>query len=144
MIFLVLSTACTGLFCGAALYVNLVEHPARMSCGQELAVREFTPSYRRATIMQASLAVGGLAFGLIAAWQLHNARVAFGAAAIGSVVPYTLIVMLPTNHQLEDSALDPRGAKAAGLLRRWNQMHWVRTILSGIGFALLLCSLASH
>jgi hypothetical protein len=30
---LILSTACAGLFCGAALYANLVEHPARMSCG---------------------------------------------------------------------------------------------------------------
>jgi len=38
-VFLLLaSTMCAGLFCGAALYVNLVEHPARMPCGQEMAV----------------------------------------------------------------------------------------------------------
>jgi len=48
MFLLLASTMCAGLFCGPALYVNLVEHPARMSCGQELAVREFAPSYRRA------------------------------------------------------------------------------------------------
>jgi hypothetical protein len=52
MLFLILSIACAGLFSGAALYVNLVEHPARMSCGPEIALREFAPSYRRATIMQ--------------------------------------------------------------------------------------------
>jgi hypothetical protein len=27
MLLLLLATACAGLFCGAALYVNLVEHP---------------------------------------------------------------------------------------------------------------------
>src|SRR5215475_9169481 len=71
MFLLLASTMCAGLFCGASLYVNLVEHPARMSCGQELAVREFAPSYRRATIMQVSLALVGLVLGLVAAWQLH-------------------------------------------------------------------------
>jgi hypothetical protein len=52
MLLLILSTACAGLFCGAALYVNLVAHPARMACGPELAQREFAPSYQRATILQ--------------------------------------------------------------------------------------------
>src|SRR5215471_7922334 len=80
MFLLLASTMCAGLFCGAALYVNLVEHPARMSCGQELAVREFAPSYRRATIMQVSLALVGVVLGLVAAWQLRDAWIATGAA----------------------------------------------------------------
>jgi hypothetical protein len=46
---------CTGLFAGAALYVTLVEHPARLECGTELAVAEFAPSYRRGAVMQALL-----------------------------------------------------------------------------------------
>ena len=70
MLFLILSITCAGLFCGAALYVNFVEHPARMSCGPELALREFAPSYERATIMQVSLAIGGLALaGLYCPWS---------------------------------------------------------------------------
>jgi len=60
---LVLATACAGIFFGAAIYINLVEHPARMSCGQELAVREFGPSYARASIMQAALAIVGCVIG---------------------------------------------------------------------------------
>src|SRR5262245_10411248 len=36
---------------------STVEHPARMSCGPELALREFAPSYQRATIMQVPVAV---------------------------------------------------------------------------------------
>jgi hypothetical protein len=51
--------ACS-LFTGASVYINLVEHPARMECGVEIAATEFAPSYRRATIMQASSAALGL------------------------------------------------------------------------------------
>ena len=43
-----------GIFAGAAIYINVAEHPARLSCGTELAVTEFPPSYKRATRMQAS------------------------------------------------------------------------------------------
>ncbi len=56
-----------GLFAGAALYINLVEHPARMSCDVAVALTEFRPSYKRATVMQASLAAVSFATG-IATW----------------------------------------------------------------------------
>lgn len=38
-----LATACAGLFAGAAIYITAVEHPARLSCGTHLALREFAP-----------------------------------------------------------------------------------------------------
>ena|SRR5215469_9786682 len=76
MFLLLVSTMRAGLFCGAALHVNLV---GRTSCGQELAVREFAPNYRRATIMQVSLALVGLVLGLVAAWRLRDAWIGTGA-----------------------------------------------------------------
>jgi len=48
---------CSALFAGAALYINLVEHPARLQCGTELAATVFGPSYKRATLMQVPLAI---------------------------------------------------------------------------------------
>ncbi|WP_311568013.1 hypothetical protein [Photobacterium arenosum] len=30
------------LFCGAACYISLVEHPARLECGAELATTELS------------------------------------------------------------------------------------------------------
>jgi len=56
LVTLVAILACA-LFAGAAVYINLVEHPARLSCGTEIAARQWAPSYKRATVMQASLAV---------------------------------------------------------------------------------------
>jgi hypothetical protein len=46
---LMVAALCAGVFAGAVIYINAVEHPARLSCGAELAVREFAPSYHRAT-----------------------------------------------------------------------------------------------
>jgi hypothetical protein len=51
MVPLMVATIAAGLFAGAAIYVNVVEHSARVSCGMEVALREFRPSYERATII---------------------------------------------------------------------------------------------
>jgi hypothetical protein len=89
--------ACS-LFTGASIYINLVEHPARMECGVEIAATEFPPSYRRATVMQATCAALGL-LSSIAAW-LAGASFWWLVAGVllGSVIPFTLIVILPTTN----------------------------------------------
>jgi len=124
------------LFAGAAVYVSLVEHPARMECGVELAATEFPPSYRRGTIMQLTLAAVCL-LSSIAAW-LAGATFWWVVAGIlqVSVIPFTLIVILPTNKQLLSPTLDRRSVEAQRLLARWGRLHAVRSALSG--FALLL------
>ena len=33
------------LFAGAALYITVAEHPARMACGTQLAATVFGPTY---------------------------------------------------------------------------------------------------
>ena len=126
------------LFTGAAVYVNLVEHPARMQCGLEIAATEFAPSYRRGTIMQATLAAMAL-LSSIAAW-LAGATFWWlvGGILIGSVIPFTLIVILPTNKQLLNPTLDRRSPQAERLLTCWAALHAVRSILSGSTLLLFL------
>ena len=80
--------------------------------------------------MQATLAIGGLTLGLAAAMQLGNVGVAVGAILLGASVPFTLIVIFPTNNELLNPALDARSPRAAQLLHRWNRLHAVRTALS--------------
>jgi hypothetical protein len=51
---------------------------------------------------------------------------------LGSVIPFTLIVILPTNKQLLSAALDRRSAETERLLARWGMLHAVRSVLSGL------------
>src|SRR5262245_39829844 len=136
----VLAVACCGLFAGAALYVNLVEHPARMSCGVDIALKEFAPSYKRATVMQASLAVvGGLAG--LSAWGLRGGLgYLAGALLLLSVVPFTLVVIFPTNRALLDLHAKGQVGEARALLGRWNALHAVRSGLSLVAFVLMLAA----
>lgn len=128
---------CAGLFAGAAIYVNLVEHPARLECGVAPAIAEFGPSYRRAAVMQASLAaVGSLAS--VVAWSLGSSTVVLVAGLVlGAVIPFTLIVIRPTNKRLLDARLDRDSPEAAALLVRWGRLHAVRSVLSSGAFLLL-------
>ncbi len=141
MTFQLLATLCAAIFAGAALYINVVEHPARMSLGAAAALAEWAPSYRRATLMQAPLAVIGLAAG-IAAWALGAGILwLVGGALLGAVVPFTLLVIFATNKQLLDPAIAGDLDRARVLLTRWNRLHAVRSAL-GLGalvtFLLLL------
>ena len=140
---LIAATICAGVFAGAAIYINAVEHPARLMCGTELALREFAPSYHRATIMQVPLALSGCVAGLWSAWVLSDAWVGVGAILLGAVVPFTLVVILPTNKRLLDPALDPRSEQARALLVRWGRLHAVRSISSGVAFLLFAARLAA-
>ena len=124
------------LFTGAAVYITLVEHPARMQCGVEIAATEFVPSYRRATVMQATCAAVGL-LSSVEAW-LAGASLwwLIAGVLIGLVIPFTLVVILPTNRRLLDPTLDKRSPETERLLERWSRLHAVRSVLSG--FALLI------
>lgn len=41
-----LAALSTCLFAGAAIYINFVEHPARMSCDTKTAATVWAPSYK--------------------------------------------------------------------------------------------------
>ncbi len=133
-----ISVLACALFTGAAVYITFIEHPARMQCGVEIAVTEFAPSYRRATVMQATCAAVGLLSSL-AAW-LAGATVWWLIAGVllGLVIPFTLIVILPTNKRLLSPALDRGSAEAERLLAHWGRLHAVRSVLSGLALLLFL------
>ena len=144
MVLELIATLCTGLFTGAALYVNLVEHPARIETGTAPAVRQWRPSYRRGTVMQASLAVLGFLAALGAWLDGRGVAVLIAGVLQGSVVPFTLIVIFPTNKKLSDFALDEASPKAAVLLAKWNQLHALRSLAALLAFLILLLHLGGR
>jgi uncharacterized membrane protein len=121
---------CSALFAGAALYINLVEHPARLQCGTELAATVFGPSYKRATLMQVPLAVVATISAVVCWWFLGSVLWITGALMIFAVMPFTLVVIMPTNKQLLAPELQRDTPKAHRLLVRWGHLHAVRTAAS--------------
>jgi uncharacterized membrane protein len=139
-----LAALSSGLFAGASVYINLVEHPARMQAGTDVALAEFAPSYHRATVTQVSLA--GLGFlSALGAWRLRSdSRWIVGGALLVSVIPFTALAILPTNKQLLDPATANDTDLAERLLTRWGRLHAVRSVLSLAALLLFLFLLGSR
>jgi uncharacterized membrane protein len=125
-----ISTLSSALFTGASVYINLVEHPARMQAGTQVALAEFAPSYKRATVTQVSLASVGFLSALVT-WRLRSdVRWLIGGGLLVAVIPFTAVAILPTNKRLLDPATANDPDLAEKLLIRWGRLHAVRSVLS--------------
>jgi hypothetical protein len=126
---LIAALSCT-LFTGAAVYINLVEHPARMGLDTKTAATVWAPSYKRATVMQASLAILSFTAGVLT-WLLScGIGWLICAVVIGSVVPFTFAAIMPTNHRLLEPDRNLASDETRKLLEKWGKLHAVR---SGLG-----------
>ena len=137
-----LATLAAGLFSGASIYINFVEHPARIQCGTAPAVAQWAPSYKRATVMQASLAAIGFLSAMGASILGAGSGWLIGGILLGLVIPFTLIVMFPTNRKLLKPDLVKESQDTQRLLDRWARLHTVRSVLSFSSFAVFLSLLS--
>ena len=142
MLLEMIATLAAGLFAGAAIFINLVEHPARMEGGTAAALKEWRPSYKKATLMQAPLAAVGF-LSASAAWLMGGSVWwLVGGVLLGSVIPFTLFVIKPTtNDKLLDPTVDEDATSTQRLLVNWGRLHAVRSVLSlaaFLAFTLLL------
>jgi hypothetical protein len=136
-----IATLSAALFAGAALYINVAEHPARMSLQTQMAALQWAPSYQRATWLQAPLALASLVCG-VSVWLLGGSPYwAMAAALVGAVVPVTFLVIMPTNHRLMTPGRDLTSPETRELLLRWGHLHAMSTILSVAGLVMYLCLL---
>ena len=100
MLLEILATLSAGLFAGAAIYIDLAEQPARKQIDIAAALAEWRPSYKRAAVVQPLLAAVGF-LSALAAWLMGgSAWWLVGGVLLVAVIPYTLIVALPTNNRL--------------------------------------------
>src|SRR5262249_41180733 len=117
----------------------LVQHPAALETGIDFAGRFFRPMYGRAAIFQVSLALIGCA-AAIAAWLSGAGRLWLAAAVlIGSVVPFTLIVVKSVNDVLLQGWAV--GSELGAFLVRGGYLHWIRRVARGAAFAPCLVDL---
>jgi hypothetical protein len=129
-------------FAGAAIYVSVAEHPARMGLDDAAALAQWQPSYARGKLMQASLALAGSLLAGWSWWQSGNALWLIGALLLIAPWPFTLLVILPTNHRLEATAPADAGPASRALLVRWGRLHAVRAALGTAAALVMLCAFA--
>ncbi len=117
------------VFAGAALYISMVEHPARLGLDHRSLLMEWKPAYKRGTAMQAPLAIGGFVLGLAAWWQSGHLAWAVGALLMIANWPVTFFAIMPTNNKL--MGIDPAmaGPESRAMIETWGSLHRVRTAL---------------
>jgi hypothetical protein len=121
--------AAAAAFFGAALYINIVEQPARLTLDVRSMLREWTASDRRSFMMLSALSI-------ISAILAHAeyARTGDMLWSIGGVVilmslPYAYFVMVPVNIWLYATVPDAAGAPIRKLMRAWGLLEWGQTAI---------------
>ena len=133
-----LALAVAAAFAGAAVYVSLCEHPARLALDDRALLTQWKPSYRRGAAMQASLALIGTLLGLAAWWQIGGWLWLAGSVSLILPWPFTLLVIRPTNNLLLATDLQEAGSRSRELLETWGRLHAVRTALGVLATLLFL------
>ncbi|KAI8809669.1 Alpha/Beta hydrolase protein [Cladochytrium replicatum] len=151
-----LGQTAAALFTGASIYINVVDHPARMDLVPQLALQQFRVSFWRAARMQSFLAAVAAGASGALVYVTGNSIYWIPVTTFSTVVVYTLSFMMPLNLRMISAAenaeklmIDPASPQAkrsdvvsddeaTGMLVRWNRLHLVRSALSFVGlFALL-------
>jgi hypothetical protein len=135
-----LALAFAAAFSGAALYINLVEQPARLALDDNGLLSEWRPSDRRGFAMLASLALIAAALGLATYFQTQDVRWLIGALIAIASWPYTFFAIVPMNNRiLAVSANNPNAARE--LVRTWGLLEYGHTAIGLVACAVFLWAL---
>jgi hypothetical protein len=124
-----LALTIAALFTGAAIYINVAEQPARLQLDDSSLLAEWKLAYSRGYMMQASLAIVGGFFGVVAFFSTFEWRWLLGAWVLLVNWPYTIIVIMPTNHRLMNTPAGAATAETRRMIGRWGILHAGRSVL---------------
>ena len=132
------------VYSGAAIFVSLIEQPARFGLDDRALLAEWKPSYKRGAAMQAPLALAGFALGLVAWWQTRDLLFLAGGIAMLANWPWTILVIYPVNAVLMATEPEQAGAQTRALIAKWARLHAVRTALGFIAVIAFFVACLSH
>ena len=144
MLAALLALATASLFTGAAVYISIAEHPARLGLPDGAALAQWQPSYKAAVPMQAGLALASALLGIWAWFDLGDPCLLIGAVLIFAVIPFTLFGIMSTNNRMMATAPDAATADTRALLVRWGKLHWVRNVLGLAAVAVFIYCIAGR
>ncbi|MEY2503361.1 MAG: hypothetical protein QOI07_3698 [Verrucomicrobiota bacterium] len=124
-------------FFGAALYINIVEQPSRLSLGARSIIREWVPSNRRGFVMLAVLAIVSALSGYTDYIRSGDVRWLIGGTIILSSLPYAYFVITPVNILLY-GVRNERSSTIRELARDWGLLEWGQTAI-GLAASCMYC-----
>jgi hypothetical protein len=133
-----LALTMAAVFTGAAIYINIAEQSARLQLDNRSLLAEWKLAYKRGYIMQASLAIVGGLFGLVAFLSTLDWRWLLGAVVLLANWPYTIYVVMPTNRLLMDTPPEAASSETRRMLKRWGTLHAGRSALGLVATLIFL------
>jgi hypothetical protein len=133
-----LALALAAVFTGAAIYINIAEQPARLQLDDSSLLVEWKLAYRRGYMMQASLAIVGGFFGVVAFFSTFQWRWLLGAVVLLANWPYTIFVIKPTNRRLMNTPPGAATGETRRMIGRWGILHVGRSALGLIATLIFL------
>ena len=124
MISALLALIFSAAFTGAALYVNLVEQPARLALDDMSMVKEWAPSDRRGFALLGGLALVSALAAVIAFGRDGDIRMLMGALLVLASWPYTYFVIVPLNNRLLSAPPAQPQGDARELVTDWGRLEW--------------------
>ena len=132
MLFGQLALVTAAVFAGAAIYINVVEQPARLGLEGQALLAQWKTAYKRGTLMQAPLAAIGCLFGLLAWWHGGGPAFLLGAILMIANWPWTMLAIMPTNSVLTAADAVSPDRQIRALVARWGRLHAVRSTLGAL------------
>ena len=130
--------AAAASFLGAAIYIGLVEQPARLRLGSRAMIKEWTLSNRRGTLLLSVFAVVSAILAYIQFRSNGDVRWLIGGTIVLASWPYAYFVMMPVNIWLFVIPPGRTVSAARQLMRDWGLLEWGHAL---IGFA-AVCAFA--
>ncbi len=111
-------------FSGSAIYISIVEQPARLSMDSQGMLAEWKPSDRRAVVLLGTLALVSAIFGFVDYSSSHDLRWLLGATVIIASWPYMFFLLVPINNRLLAASGAEVGPLSREFIRDWGFLEW--------------------
>jgi hypothetical protein len=122
--------AAASAFLGAALYINFVEQPSRLTLDPRSMIREWARSSRRGLVLLACLATTSAILADVDFARTGDVRWLIGGTVIIATLPYNYFVVVPVNVWLCTIPADAAPSATRELMRDWGLLEWGQTAIA--------------